>query len=394
MRSLTLNMALGCLLVSANAAVVQAQGNETKAKASNSTSKPKTLWAEKKAVVQDVKQLEILEANLQEQMGNITLDNLLAQALKDNPDIRVAEAKMREAEAELNRVKLQVTQKVVAQQREIAACKAALKMAQAFYDRTLALGQVGAVSKEVLDDVEAKLQKAKADLARVETELSYILGSPPTVRRRASLELLDALRRRSEAALPKGNSPTEQARLKEQMEKAQRQLEEFMKLEMEQGRRQELQNKEKAKTAGETIDFFPPALATIVRASERHASLPPAMADKIRKALDTPVKVDFSQATPKDILDFLQEHTKGFNLVDQVHIDKAAPVTLRLTEPVPVGAVFQFLEDQYNWRFVIREYGIVVAQAGSMPPGAVNLHTFWKERPPQALTLPAGTQNK
>src|SRR5436309_9636032 len=36
-----------------------------------------------------------------------TLEELLAQALKANPDIRVAEAKLREAEAELNRTRLQ-----------------------------------------------------------------------------------------------------------------------------------------------------------------------------------------------------------------------------------------------------------------------------------------------
>src|SRR6266849_6689180 len=43
-----------------------------------------------------------------------TLEDVLAQALKDNPDIRVAQAKAQEADAELNRAKLQVMQKVVA----------------------------------------------------------------------------------------------------------------------------------------------------------------------------------------------------------------------------------------------------------------------------------------
>ena len=109
------------------------------------------------------------------------------------------------------------------------------------------------------------------------------------------------------------------------------------------------------------------------------------MSDKIRKALDTPVHVDFKQAKPKEILDFLQQHTKGFNLVEQVRMDKAAPVDLRLTEPVPVGAIFQFLEDQYGWRFVVREYGIVITEPGP-PTGAVHLQAFWKNRAGQATT--------
>src|SRR5438067_1850675 len=42
----------------------------------------------------------------------LKLEELLSRALKDNPDVRVAEAKVREAEAELNRARLLVAQKV------------------------------------------------------------------------------------------------------------------------------------------------------------------------------------------------------------------------------------------------------------------------------------------
>src|SRR5690348_16019153 len=41
------------------------------------------------------------------------LEEMLAEALKNNPDIRVAVAKVAEADAELNRTRLQVMQKVV-----------------------------------------------------------------------------------------------------------------------------------------------------------------------------------------------------------------------------------------------------------------------------------------
>ena len=58
-----------------------------------------------------------------------TLDEMLAKALKDNPDIRVAESKVREAEAELNRVKLQVMQKVVALRHSLESQKATVQEA-------------------------------------------------------------------------------------------------------------------------------------------------------------------------------------------------------------------------------------------------------------------------
>src|SRR5262245_45909954 len=43
-----------------------------------------------------------------------SLEDLIAQALRNNPDIRVAEAKMREAEAELQRIRIATAQKVAA----------------------------------------------------------------------------------------------------------------------------------------------------------------------------------------------------------------------------------------------------------------------------------------
>src|SRR6266851_8230131 len=64
----------------------------------------------------------------------MNLEELLTLALKNNPDLRVGDAKVREAEAELNRVRLQVTQKVVSarnaiksQETKVAAAAKALE---------------------------------------------------------------------------------------------------------------------------------------------------------------------------------------------------------------------------------------------------------------------------
>ncbi len=48
---------------------------------------------------------------------------MLAEALRNNPDIRVAAAKLAEAEVELNRTRLQVMQKIVALHAAIASKK-------------------------------------------------------------------------------------------------------------------------------------------------------------------------------------------------------------------------------------------------------------------------------
>src|SRR5437016_6331892 len=59
-----------------------------------------------------------------------SLEEVLARALKDNPDIRVAVTKVREAEAELHRTRLQVVQKVVVLRQNLDTQKAGLEAAR------------------------------------------------------------------------------------------------------------------------------------------------------------------------------------------------------------------------------------------------------------------------
>jgi hypothetical protein len=85
------------------------------------------------------------------------LEEMLAEALKNNPDIRVAAAKVAEADAELNRTRLQVTQKVIA-------------LHHAF------LAEKGAVDSALLDEARQALTLAKAKLAELEAQLPAMLG--------------------------------------------------------------------------------------------------------------------------------------------------------------------------------------------------------------------------
>src|SRR5215831_18895608 len=70
-----------------------------------------------------------------------TLEDLLSQALKDNPDIRVAEAKLHEADAELNRTRLQVMQKVVALHADLQGARAKVAPAESKFKRLQQLYQ-------------------------------------------------------------------------------------------------------------------------------------------------------------------------------------------------------------------------------------------------------------
>ena len=59
------------------------------------------------------------------------LEEMLEKALRDNPDLRLAAAKVAEADAELNRARLQVVQKVGAAYQAIEVRKAAVRAATA-----------------------------------------------------------------------------------------------------------------------------------------------------------------------------------------------------------------------------------------------------------------------
>src|SRR5262249_39545516 len=123
------------------------------------------------------------------------LEEWLAQALKSNPDIRVAEAKQREAEAEWNRTRLLVMKKVTAHYHAWLAQKAAVQQAEANWNRISRLAKSAVISAEEVDKAQAELASAKAKLAEIEAELPYLIGKPTTTVGKSDVELLEELER-------------------------------------------------------------------------------------------------------------------------------------------------------------------------------------------------------
>lgn len=98
-----------------------------------------------------------------------SLEDLLAAALKNNPDIRVAEAKLREAEAELNRARLQTTQKIVTLHRGLEAQKSLVQSAEGEFQRAFPSPE----------PARQKVLQAKAKLNEIEAEIAYLTGQQP-----------------------------------------------------------------------------------------------------------------------------------------------------------------------------------------------------------------------
>ncbi len=106
-----------------------------------------------------------------------SLEEILAGALDSNPDILVAAAKVRAAQAELNQVRLQVTQEVVG----LFHSRAELRKTREFRVRSLksleTRVQAGVVSHADLDVAMISLAESEAKLAAVEAKIRYTIGA-------------------------------------------------------------------------------------------------------------------------------------------------------------------------------------------------------------------------
>ena len=289
-----------------------------------------------------------------------TLDEMLAKALKDNPDIRVAESKVREAEAELNRVRLQVTQKIVALQSNLEAERAAVQLAS----RLLQTKYSGAAEVE---GARASLLKARAKLAELESEMPYLLGTPPKAMPGGTGGMMGMGGGGGLIGMGGGGGM------------------------MGMG-------------GGGGFGGFAGGSGGGIGAPRATQPVQGSMAEKLRKALDTRVKVDYKKKSFHAILKDFQKRMPGVSF--QILLAEATPnvnpevqpsvADLRLEEEVPLGAAFQLLEDSFakvthsggvtdppkeeRIQFVVRDYGILVAAEKQIPPGAVKLHEFWKTR--------------
>jgi hypothetical protein len=256
------------------------------------------------------------------------LEEMLAQALRTNPDVRVAAAKVSEAEAELNRVQLQVVQKVVQAYQAVEAAQAMAEYRTKDYQRVKRLAEQGSASEGALSEKEKQLAAAKTALAAAEADLSYLLGKQPagTATRRAAAQTV------TQAALEALADPDGTVR-------------QWM--------------------------YIPNV--------RRGAAADGPATDKIHKALERSISVHLKDAPVKKLVETLIE------AVPEVHIQVPSLSALSNTkasvhwDSISVAAVLQLIEDLLpGYRFVVRDYGLLLANEGQIPPSAPLMDDFRK----------------
>lgn len=105
------------------------------------------------------------------------IDKMLEAALEANPDLLLAEAKVREAEAELQRARLEVTRQVVALFHKKASIDERLAESKRIYEEAKMRHAAGVSTSQDVSQAMLSYMKTKEEHARIDAEANYLLGA-------------------------------------------------------------------------------------------------------------------------------------------------------------------------------------------------------------------------
>ena len=275
-----------------------------------------------------------------------SLEDLLSQALRNNPDIRVAEAKVREAEAELQRTRIATAQKMAVLHASIEIARKARDEAEQRFRTTQRLYQTGKglESEEGMRTAKLAWERAIHEVVKLESEMPALLGKLP-----------GKLGEDNKAQA--GSAATQRAIHWLQL--------------------MQLVEQDHIPFPDE-IGWYPPAEALVGSLRAREAAPKGTMAERIRKALDTPINGDYKGKPIAEIIKDFEKKLDGiaFRVAISPIPDRQMDINLG---QVPLGSAIQAINDIIpDHRFVVRDYGILFTRKDWLPPGALLLHDFWK----------------
>jgi hypothetical protein len=326
------------------------------------------------------------------------MEQMLAQALKNHADIRVAEAKLREAEALLEQARLLVSQKVIAHYHAVQAQKLALQSSQIQIDRLERMVKLKAASEEEAAAARQAYAAAKGKLAELEAETPLLIGRPATPTGTTGGMSMGS---HMGGSLTGGFSGgTGFGGFGGGALGSQGGMLGF------QGNTLGVLGGPLPSGLGSKVKYWEDGKEYVIVTDWSKSTPQGSMADRLRKALDTPVRFEFKDRSLSAVLEAIKEKLGGVSLVKLGTVDETrfkqpdTRITLQLDEQVPLGAVIQAVEDLARVRFAVREYGVLVTgsdpQHDVFPAGATTLHEFWKrpavkegETKPAAGSTPA-----
>lgn len=278
----------------------------------------------------------------------------IAAALANDPDVKMAQAKIQLAEAELAKARQAATLRVVALQGKLDQLRTELRSAEERFAHMNRLVNAGQGAQQELLGAREKLEAAKAALAAAEAELKLLTGGGSAGARPDSFldgtaRLLLTDRTADATALS--------SLLNDYMAAAR-----------------------PARPAGPIADRLRAALDKPVKlgAKDEVVTLEKAL-EVFNKEVGLEVPVRGEPATPRPFID----RTTGQPRVNpKGEVVIIRPEVVSHGETLPVGAWFQMFQDSSGFTLYVREYGLLAATKQTAPPDAPTLTEFWKQRPP------------
>lgn len=266
-----------------------------------------------------------------------SLEDTLDKALRNSADIKAAEARVRNAEAELNQVRQQVLTKATALHADLNLAKRMLAMAEqmlAIQERSVRMGNAPAGGEGVLA-AQAMIEKHRGEVEKLESELKSLRGE-------FALRGPNPLGVKTVAFSPDGG-------LIGGME------------------------------ADGTVRVWDLDSGKAVKPAAPAGAAHGPMTDAVRQLLKAEVEFD---ATQLPVVEAVRHLLKVVNpdipLRETLPAD-AGDAKVSLKGKLAVGAWMQAFEDSDpNIRIVVRDYGLLLTTRDRVPEGAVRVGDLWK----------------
>jgi hypothetical protein len=263
----------------------------------------------------------------------VPLEELLTKAISQSPDVQLAEAKVREAEATLRQARVQVAQKLVEAHTALDQHQQLLMATAKNYNDLVRAKDAGAASAQEAAAGEAKLLSIKAQVAQLESQINALTGK-----------------------FPAGVTFAVQAN-----------------------------------PFGGNANLFVPGGhggGGIAGASplEPVTRMPRAtMAARMRKALDAPVKKfekPIEQITVKELIALLRDCSPEVPIMANLQGRGDEKISIDFRGPITLGGLFQGISDTIPGMLVfVRDYGFLITFDPDQPLDAMRVSDFHSKQP-------------
>ena len=367
-----------------------------------------------------------------------TVDQTLATALKSHPDIKVAEAKLRLVQVELDQAKVQTVQEVTAAELKVQAAEQAVRVVEETLLMHSKLRDKGTISNEQARASEAAVVQARGGVLAAKQQLDAAKAQPGLKVIEARLQLAAAELEQTRLKVTKG--VTVSYAIVQNHREAVQELNQTLILVKKAGAHpleatkytiEYLQMKGALATAEAELAA---AIGSVVKAEPSDATADLAIvnrlryarlnavkeltlagtaADKLRALLDKSIKLDIKATAFSDLMpEFIKQ--AGLDGITVRFPTWATgkmlrnPPLIALSGEKTLTAWLELVLDEFNaatdvpptlgfappYIVVVREYGLLIVPKGTAPPDAITLTEFARSVKAEKQAAEQATEEK